>query len=103
MKIIEKLSDQLEEELKGADKYIECAMKYKDNDVLLAKMYADMSTDELKHVMNIHDSVVRLINEYKNGGEVVPPEMQAIYDYLHERHIEKFNEIKLKQTVYRGQ
>lgn len=103
MKIIEKLSDLMEEEMEGAKMYIECAMKYKEEDVLLAKMFSDMSTDELKHAMLLHDNAARIITEYKQKGETVPPEMKAVYDYLHNKHIEKFNAIKLQQTMFRGQ
>lgn len=101
MKIIEKLSNIMEEELEGAEKYINLAYKCKDNDVLLAKMYLDMSADELKHAMLIHENAVRLINEYKNTGENIPPEMQAIYDYLHERHMDKYNAIKMLHATYK--
>lgn len=103
MKIIEKMMDQIEEEMEGAQAYINCAMKWKDEDVLLAKMYADISTDELKHAMMLHEGSVRLINQYKQTGEVVPPEMQAVYDYLHKKHMEKFNAIKLEQAMFKGQ
>lgn len=102
MKIIEKLSDMMEEELCGAQKYIECAMKWKDADILLAKMYSDMSTDELKHAMMLHESSVRLINEYKRSGEEVPPEMEAVYNYLHEKHMEKYNGIKVLQAMFKS-
>lgn len=102
MKIIEKLSERMEDEMEDARKYIECAMKWKEEDILLAKMYADMSTDELKHAMMLHENSVRLINEYKQSGEEVPPEMKAVYDYLHEKHMEKYNAIKLQQAVFKG-
>lgn len=102
MKIIEKLSDMMEEEMNDADKYIECAMKWKQDDMMLSKMYADLSADELKHAMMLHDNATRLITEFKQKGETVPPEMQAVYDYLHERHMEKYNSVKVKHAVYKG-
>lgn len=103
MKIIEKLSDMMEEEMEGAEHYIECALKWKDKgDIVLSKTFYDLSLDELKHASMLHDNSTRLISEYKNKGEIVPPEMEAVYDYLHEKHIERFNDIKLKQATYRG-
>ncbi len=92
----------MEEEMQGAEEYIKCAMRYKDEDVMLAKMYSDMSADELKHALALHDAAVRLINEYKQKGEVVPPEMKAVYDYLHEKHMDRFNAIKLQQATFRA-
>lgn len=101
MKIVEKLSDMMEEEMYDAEKYIECAMKYKEDDMILSKMFFDLSADELKHANMLHENATRIINEYKQQGESVPMNMQAIYDYLHERHMERFNDIKLKQATYR--
>lgn len=102
MKIIEKMSEMMEEEMDGAEEYIKCAMKWKDEDVLLAKMYADMSADELKHALMLHENGVRLINEYKQSGEEVPADMQAVYNYLHAKHMEKFNAVKMMQAMFKG-
>lgn len=102
MKIIEKLSEMMEEELHDADKYIECAMKHKEDDMMLSKMFYDLSVDELKHSMMLHENSVRLISDYKQKGNVTPPEMQSVYDYLHEKHMEKYNAIKVKQAVYKS-
>lgn len=102
MKIIEKLSEQMDEELHDADMYIECAMKHKESDVLLSKMYADLSAAETQHALIIHENTVRIINDYKAKGNEVPPDMKAVYDYLHNKQIEKLNEIKLKQAMYKG-
>ena len=102
MKIIEKLSDMMEEEMCDAEKYIECAMKWKEDDMMLAKMFSDLSADELKHAMLLHENATRLINDYKQRGNTVPPEMQAVYDYLHDKHLEKFNNIKVRQALFRG-
>lgn len=103
MKIIEKLSDMMEEEMADAEKYIECALKWKDKgDIVLSKTFYDLSMDELKHASMLHDNSTRLITEYKTKGEIVPPEMEAVYNYLHEKHIERFNNIKLMQSTYRA-
>lgn len=102
MKTIEKLSEMMEEEMHDAEKYIECAMKWKEEDVLLAKMYSDLSADELKHALMLHESAKRLIAEWKQKGNEVPEKMQAIYDYLHEKHMEKYNKIKVAQAMFKG-
>lgn len=102
MKIIKKLSEYIEEELEGAEDYAKCALKYKDEDMMMAKMFFDMSVDELRHVNMIHEHVVRLINEYRAKGEVIPEAMQSVYDYLHEKHIEEANKIKMYQAQYKN-
>lgn len=102
MKIIEKLSDMMEEEMHDAEKYIECALRWKEEDVLLGKMYYDLSMDELKHATMLHENGIRLINEYKQKGNEVPEKMQAVYDYLHQKHVERFNKIKMQQSLYKA-
>lgn len=101
MKIIEKLSDYIEEELDDAEKYAKCAMKHKEDDVIMGKMFYDMSVDELKHSLMLHEQAVKLINAYKAEGKEVPEAMQAVYDYLHEKHVEKYNDIKVMQNTYK--
>lgn len=100
MKIIEKLSDMMEEEMEDAEKYIECAMNHKD-DMMLSKMFYDLSVDELKHANMLHENATRIINEYRQRGNEVQDDMQAVYNYLHEKHIERYNNIKLEQAIYK--
>jgi len=103
MKLIEKLSEYIEEEIESADGYINCALKYKEDNPMLAKMFYDLSVTELgTHVTALHDEVVRAITEYRNQHGDVPQDMQAVYDYLHERHIDDANKIKLKQMQYKN-
>jgi len=48
----------------------------------------------------LHNSVVKIINDYKTSGEEVPPAMQAVYDYLHEKFIDETKEVKILQQMY---
>lgn len=100
MEIIKKLSKQIEEELDDAEKYIRCAHKMKEEYPRLAETYYKLSLEEMNHMMMLHDQVVAIINEYKKDHEV-PPGMQALYDYLHEMHIEKAAQIKAWQDTYK--
>lgn len=50
----------------------------------------------------LHDQVVRIIEEYKRIKGDPPPGMMAIYDYLHEQHIEHAGKTKAKQMLYKG-
>lgn len=103
MKIIEQLSDQMEEEMHDAEMYIEMAIKWKEDDALLAKMYSTLSEDEVKHALMLHESGVRLIDQYVQSGRDLPTEMKAVYDYLHEKHMKRFNAIKIQQAMFREQ
>lgn len=98
---IKEISEQIEDELHGSDEYIRKALKYKESDRVLADAYYQMSLQEMQHVNALHEQGVRLINEHKVAGKIVPEAMQAVYDYLHERQIEKTNEVKMLQSQYR--
>lgn len=99
MKEIKKISEQIEEELHDAEKYIKCAYKYKESNRTLADMYYDLSVAEMGHVDLLHNAGVKLINDY-SASNPIPEGMKAIYDYLHERHIDWAGKIKAKQESY---
>ena len=100
MQLIEKLSDMIEDELDDAEKYIRCAIDKKESYPSLASTFNKLSMDEMTHVNLLHDQVVMLINEYRSKNGNPPEKMQNIYDYIHKRHIEHANEIKILQGVY---
>lgn len=49
----------------------------------------------------LHSRMVALITEQKEKGAHVPPEMQAIWDYEHERLIKEFAEAKFLVEEYK--
>jgi Mn-containing catalase len=101
MKLIEKLTGLVEEELDGAENYIKMALTHKDDNASLAKVLYDISTQEMNHVAMLHDEVVKLIEEHRREKGDPPAMMLAVYNYLHERHIDKANKIKIMQSEYR--
>ena len=102
MLIIKKLSRMIKEEISDADKYANCALKYKDEERVLAETFYTLANNELQHMDLLHTQIVRIINEYKSKGHVVPKEMQAIYDYLHEEQIADVKEVRLLLAMYKG-
>ena len=103
MKLIQKISDMIEEELEGACKYGKAAVKYKDENPALAKTFYDIAAQELQHVTLLHEQVVKIIEEYRKVKGEPPAAMQAVYDYLHEKQVEKANKVKNYLATYRGQ
>ena len=102
MQIISKLSDMIEEELNDAEKYIRCALNYKDEKPALASTFAKISGEEMGHVALLHEQVALLITEYRKEHGAPPEKMMGIYEYLHKKHIDKANEIKVMQGVFKG-
>ena len=101
MKIIEKLSDMISEEIEDAEKYIECALNHKDTERSLADVFYTLSTEEMRHMNMLHSEVVKIIDKYRREKGEPPAEMLAVYDYLHKKHIEKSTEVKTMQAMYK--
>lgn len=102
MKLIEKLSEMIDEEIEDAGKYAKCALKYKEENPALSKTFYDLSTDEMRHMTLLHDEVARIIAQYRKENGEPPTAMLAVYDYLHEKQIERAKEVKDYRAMYRG-
>ena len=101
MKIIKDLSCMIEDEIEDSCKYAKWALKLKDERPQLAQTFYSLSVDEMKHMDILHDEVVKVINEYRNSGQEVPADMQAVYDYVHEKQIERVHSVKLYMEQYK--
>lgn len=101
MEIIKQIVEKIDDELEDAEKYIKCAYKMKDKYPQLSDTYYKLSLEEMKHMTMLHDQVVLIINEYKKTKEV-PPAMQVLYDYVHEREIKWASKIKYKQDHFKS-
>lgn len=102
MQIISKLSDMIEEELNDAEKYIKCALNHKEDNPQLAMTFYKLSTEEMNHVNYLHEQVTDLISSYRKEHGEPPEKMSWVYNYLHEKHIEHANKIKILQASYKG-
>lgn len=102
MLLIKKLEDQIGEELHDAKKYIKCALKYKDDHKDLADVYYWLSQEEMGHADKLHKVVVNEIETYRKKEGEPPAEMLAVYNYLHEKEIDKAKEIKTMWDMYKS-
>ena len=102
MKIIEKLSDMITDEIEDAREYVQCALMKKTEMPRLADVFYRISEEEMKHMTLLHNEVVDIIETYRKEHGDPPEAMLAVYDYLHEKHIDDAAEVKAMQTMYKG-
>ncbi len=103
MTIIKELSEMIEDELEGAEEYITKAIEMKQKHPALAKVFYDISLQEMTHVNMLHTEVAKIIEQHRKEHGEPPASMLAVYDYLHEKQIKKANHIKMYQAQYRGE
>ena len=94
MKEIKYIAERIREELEDAEGYAKHALKYKDTDREMSQALAELSRQELAHSESLHHQAVRLIKKQRDGGIIAPASMQAVWDWEHERMVEKTIHIK---------
>ena len=102
MKIIKCLSELIEEELEDANKYIDLAMKWRQDEPDTADLFYELSTEEMGHMEKLHEEATELIEEYRKEHGEPPKEMMVLYEYLHEKHIKTATNIRVKQGIYKA-
>lgn len=101
MKIIKKLSELIDEELSDAEKYARCALKYSMEFPELSQTFMSLSREEMHHKDMLHAQVVKLIEKHRAEHGDPPVAMMAVYDYLHEKAIEKAHEVAMLHEQYK--
>lgn len=100
MKIIKCIADKIQEELHDADAYIDLAISWKAEQPETAKVFYELSTEEMGHVDKLHADVARQISDYRQKTGEPPKEMLTLWNYLHEKHIAEAMAIKVKQGMF---
>lgn len=101
MKIIELLSEHIEDELEDARTYAKLALEYKDSYPEVAGLFHKLSQEEMEHMEALHKRVVGCIDKYKQTNGEAPEGMRTLYEFLHKREIEKAEKITALQGLYR--
>lgn len=102
MLVIKNVTELIEKSLDKADCYIQKAIKWKAQYPTLSRVLYEASIDAMMHVTKLHEEVAKLIQEYQEKHGKPPEAMMAVYDYLHEKHIEHAAEIKGLQAMYKA-
>lgn len=102
MEIIRILEGLIEDEVSDVCKYAKLAAEYKHDRPALSHVFYTLSTEEEKHQAMLHEEGVKIIHEYRKTHGDPPVAMQAVYDHLHKRHVEKLAEAKRYQEIYRN-
>ncbi len=102
MKLIKELEELIEDEIHDVKKYAKMAAALKSDHPTLAHTLYTISTQEDAHQAAIHAEVVKIIEEHRRTHGEPPAAMIAVYEYVHDRHIEKLEEARRYQEIYRN-
>lgn len=97
VKMIQKANDTLEE----IDWYAEKALIYREEHKQIADTYNKIAEIHIGIYDMLHKQMVELIEQEKRNGINIPAEMQAIWDYEHEKLIKDFKKTKLLVEEYK--
>lgn len=101
MQKIKELSDHIDEEIDDAKKYAMLALRYKDDDSDLARVYYGLSVEEMEHMGKLHKIAEEIIKRYREEKGEPPADMMRMYQILHEKQIRHAVEVKNMQAMYR--
>lgn len=103
MKVIKCLAEKIEEELHDASEYVELAIKWKNEQPETADLFYELSKEEMGHMEKLHERATELIEEHREKHGEPPEGMMTLYNYLHDKHMAKATEIRVKQGMYKMQ
>jgi oligoribonuclease (3'-5' exoribonuclease) len=94
MRKIKKMVDRIDEEVEDAREYAECYVEEKaKGNQTSANMYKEMSSDELKHAMFLHEMAVADIKEISKVYKP-PVEMETAWETAHKKYVERVAWVK---------
>ena len=101
MKIIKELEEMIEDEIHDIKKYAKMAAELKAEHPGLAQVLYNISTQEDAHQAMLHAEAVKIIEGYRKTHGEPPAAMKAVYEYVHQKHIDKMAEARRYQEIYR--
>lgn len=101
MKLIQELTERIEEEISDVKWYARKAVEIKEEYPALAHVLYNISMQEDAHQAALHNEVVKVIEEYRKTHGDPPANMMAVYEYMHKKSIDKLAEARLYQEMYK--
>ena len=102
MKLIKYLEDAIEEEIEGVKGYAKKAVELKDEHPALAQVLYNISVQEDAHQAALHKEVVKIIEDHRRTHGEPPAAMMAVYEYVHQKHIDALADARQYQDVYKS-
>lgn len=102
MKLIKELEELIEEEIHDVKKYAKMAACLKSECPGLAQTLYTISTQEDTHQAALHAEVVKIIEEHRRKHGEPPATMMAVYEYVHNKHIDALAEARRYQEMYKN-
>ena len=101
MKLIRDLEESISDEISDIKKYAKWAAELKETHPTLAQVLYNISVQEDGHQAAIHNEVVKIIEEHRRTHGEPPTSMLAVYEFIHQQHIDKLAEARMYQDVYK--
>ena len=101
MKIIERLTDRISEEIEDARTYAKMAVEYREEYPDLARTVYGISLEEMDHMARLHGAASAIIEDYRRKNGDPPADMMAVYEYLHGKQIDRAADVKRIQAMYK--
>lgn len=101
MKLIRDLESAISDEISDIKKYAKWAAALKESHPTLAQVLYNISTQEDGHQAAIHNEVVKIIEEHRRTHGEPPASMMAVYEFIHQQHIDNLAEARMYQDVYK--
>lgn len=101
MKIIERLSDDIERKIDMAECNARAALELKEEFPVIAETYFKIANQELADMGALHAQVVSIIEDYKKKNGNPPEGMKMLYEILHRKHIQHTATVKSMLSLYK--
>ena len=102
MKLIKYLEGAIDEEIEDVKGYAKKAVEIMDEHPGLAQVLYNISVQEDAHQAALHKEVVKIIEEHRRTHGEPPAAMMAVYEYIHQRHIDALADARRYQDVYKS-